>query len=87
MTIADAALKVHRALGSGLLESDYQACPAHDLQRIKRQDQAADRVACLFLACLALLAFRSSGRGRGSLHKVDACEGAALLGQHLRSGR
>ena len=31
--IVDAALKVHRALGPGLLESAYQACLAHDLQK------------------------------------------------------
>jgi hypothetical protein len=31
--IVDAALKVHRALGPGLLESAYQACLAHDLER------------------------------------------------------
>ena len=33
MTVADAAVKVQRALGPRLLESAYQACPAHDLQR------------------------------------------------------
>jgi GxxExxY protein len=31
--MVDAALKVHRALGPGLLESAYQACLAHELQR------------------------------------------------------
>ena len=31
--MVDSALKVHRALGPGLLESAYQACLAHDLQR------------------------------------------------------
>ena len=31
--IVDAALKVHRALGPGLLESAYQACLAHELQK------------------------------------------------------
>jgi GxxExxY protein len=31
--IVDSALKVHRALGPGLLESAYQACLAHDLRR------------------------------------------------------
>ena len=30
--IVDAALKVHCALGPGLLESAYQACLAHELQ-------------------------------------------------------
>ena len=31
--IIDAALKVHRKLGPGLLESAYQACLAHELRR------------------------------------------------------
>jgi GxxExxY protein len=35
--IVDAALKVHRALGPGLLESAYQACLTHELQRRRRQ--------------------------------------------------
>lgn len=30
--IVDAALKVHRALGPGLLESIYEACLAHELR-------------------------------------------------------
>jgi hypothetical protein len=47
--IVDAALKVHRALGPGLLASAYQELHA------------------LFLACLALLAFRSSGGRSGKL--------------------
>jgi len=31
--IVDAALKVHRALGPGLLESAYQACLAYELRK------------------------------------------------------
>ncbi len=31
--IVDAALKVHSALGPGLLESAYQACLAHELRQ------------------------------------------------------
>ena len=31
--IVDAAIKVHRALGPGLLESAYQACLAHELRK------------------------------------------------------
>jgi GxxExxY protein len=34
--IVDAALKVHRALGPGLLESAYQACLTHELKRRRR---------------------------------------------------
>jgi GxxExxY protein len=32
-TIVDAAIKVHRALGPGLLESAYQACLAYELRK------------------------------------------------------
>lgn len=31
--VVDAAIKVHRALGPGLLESAYQRCLAHELRR------------------------------------------------------
>ncbi len=31
--IVDAAIKVHQALGPGLLESAYQACHAHELRK------------------------------------------------------
>jgi GxxExxY protein len=35
--IVDASMKVHRALGPGLLESAYQACLAHELRRRERR--------------------------------------------------
>jgi GxxExxY protein len=41
--IIDAALKVHSALGPGLLESAYEACLLHELN--KRQLQAVTQVA------------------------------------------
>lgn len=31
--IVDSAVKVHRALGPGLLESAYQACLTHELKK------------------------------------------------------
>ena len=31
--IVDAALKVHKALGPGLLESVYETCMVHELER------------------------------------------------------
>lgn len=31
--IVDAAMKVHTALGPGLLESAYEACLAHELRK------------------------------------------------------
>jgi GxxExxY protein len=41
--IIDAAMKVHSALGPGLLESAYEACLLHELN--KRQLQAVSQVA------------------------------------------
>ncbi len=35
--IVDAAIKVHRELGPGLLESAYQACHAHELRKRGRK--------------------------------------------------
>lgn len=35
--IVDAAIKVHRALGPGLLESAYRARLAHELRRRQRR--------------------------------------------------
>ncbi|HEV2386588.1 MAG TPA: GxxExxY protein [Candidatus Acidoferrales bacterium] len=32
-TIIGAAIQVHRVLGPGLLESAYEACPAHELRK------------------------------------------------------
>ena len=41
--IVDAAMKVHTALGPGLLESAYEACLAHELKKrgfsIERQKE------------------------------------------------
>jgi GxxExxY protein len=38
--IIGAAIKVHRKLGPGLLESAYEACLAHELQKLgKRVDR------------------------------------------------
>jgi GxxExxY protein len=40
-TIINSAIRIHRALGPGLLESAYEACLAHDLRkrglRVQRQ--------------------------------------------------
>ena len=43
--VVDAAMKVHTALGPGLLESAYEACLAHELQKrgltVERQKELA----------------------------------------------
>lgn len=39
-TVVDSAMKVHSALGPGLLESAYQACPIHELRKRGLQVEA-----------------------------------------------
>jgi GxxExxY protein len=50
--IVDAALKVHRALGPGLLESAYQACLAHDLQDVGTASNAKSLFRWSLTECL-----------------------------------
>ena len=46
--IVDAAIKVHKILGPGLLESVYQICFVHELQRRKLRVTTGDSVAIVF---------------------------------------
>ena len=48
--IVDAAMKVHRALGPGLLESAYQSCLADQLVLVQKQD--GERILPIHLAQL-----------------------------------
>ena len=56
--IVDAALKVHRALGPGLLESAYQACLAQDLQRRRHQVECEVAVPLVFEDVLIAVGYR-----------------------------
>lgn len=56
--IVDAALKVHRTLGPGLLESAYQACLAHDLQRRRHQVECEVAVPLKFEGVLIEVGYR-----------------------------
>jgi GxxExxY protein len=49
--IVDAAMKVHPALGPGLLESAYQACLAHELRRRERQVECEVALPLEFEGC------------------------------------
>jgi len=44
--IIGAAIKVHRKLGPGLLESAYQACLAYEVQQLGYTGRAADQLSC-----------------------------------------
>ena len=46
--IVDAAIKVHRALGPGLLESAYQACLAHERRRRQHRVECEVALSLLF---------------------------------------
>jgi GxxExxY protein len=56
--IVDAALKVHRALGPGLLESAYQACLAHELQRRRHRVECEFAVPLEFEGVLIEVGYR-----------------------------
>ena len=45
--VVDAMLKVHRALGPGLLESTFQACLAHEAQLLTYLKLPAHRLGLL----------------------------------------
>ena len=56
--IVDAAIKVHRALGPGLLESAYQACLAHELSRRQRRVECEVAVPLRFEGVLIEAGYR-----------------------------
>jgi len=56
--IFDAALKVHRALGPGLLESAYQACLAHEPQRRRHRVECEVAVPLEFERVLIEVGYR-----------------------------
>ena len=56
--IVDAALKVHRALGAGLLESAYQACLAHELQKCRHRVECEVVVPLEFEGALIEVGYR-----------------------------
>jgi hypothetical protein len=56
--IVDAAIKVHRALGPGLLESAYQACLAHELRRRQHQVECEVALSLLFEGVLIEVGYR-----------------------------
>ena len=56
--IVDAALKVNRALGPGLLESAYQACLAHELQKRRHRVECEVVVPLAFEGVLIEVGYR-----------------------------
>jgi len=56
--IVDAAIKVHRALGPGLLESAYQACLAHELRRRQHRVECEVTLSLQFEGVLIEVGYR-----------------------------
>ena len=56
--IVDRAIKVHRALGPGLLESAYQACLAHELRRRQHRVECEVAVSLQFEGVLIEVGYR-----------------------------
>ncbi len=54
--IIGAAIKVHRELGPGLLESAYEACLAHDLRKLGMKVETSETSAAHLRTALSLIA-------------------------------
>jgi GxxExxY protein len=88
--IIGAAIKIHRKLGPGLLESAYQACMAHELQNLGRRVERQKAVPLIYEDVKLDCGFRADliveGRVavelkcKEALHPVDE----AQLLSHLR---
>ncbi len=88
--IIGAAIKVHKTLGSGLLESAYEACVAHELEkqglRVERQKPIPVVYECVKLECGFRADLLVEGcvlaelKAKESLHPIDE----AQLLSHLR---
>lgn len=57
-TIVDAALKVHKALGPGLLESVYEVCLIHELRRRGLRVRSQEPVPIMYEGLKFVEAFR-----------------------------
>jgi GxxExxY protein len=88
--IIGAAIKIHRKLGPGLLESAYQACMAHELQNLGRRVERQKAVPLIYEGVKLDCGFRADliveGRVavelkcKEAMHPVDE----AQLLSHLR---
>jgi GxxExxY protein len=88
--IIGAAIKIHRKLGPGLLESAYQACMAHELQNLGRRVERQKAVPLIYEGVKLDCGFRADLIVEGkvavelkckeALHPVDE----AQLLSHLR---
>jgi GxxExxY protein len=88
--IIGAAIKIHRKLGPGLLESAYEACMAHELQNLRRRVERQKAVPLIYEGVKLDCGFRADliveGRVavelkcKEALHPVDE----AQLLSHLR---
>jgi len=91
--VVDAALKVHRALGPGLLESAYQACLAHELQR--RRHCVECEVSGAFLGVLVVSVYLQlgtyglplTGFGNGFFYNLPGSLFEIQLQSHLTAFR
>ncbi len=88
--IIGAAMKVHRTLGPGLLESAYQACLAHELEKLGLQVERRKPVPVVYEEVKLDCGFRADLvveglvavelKAKEALHPIDS----AQLLSHLR---
>ena len=89
-TIIGAAIKVHRALGPGLLESAYRVCLAYELEKLGLQVEQEKPVPLVYEGIRLECGFRADllveglvvveCKAREKLHPVDK----AQVASHLR---
>ena len=88
--IIGAAIKIHRALGPGLLESAYEACLAYELQRLGMKVERQKPVPLIYESVKLDCGFRADlvvearvvveTKSKDALHPIDD----AQLLSHLR---
>ena len=89
-TIIGAAIKVHRALGPGLLESAYRVCLAYELEKLELKVEQEKSVPLIYEGVRLECGFRADFlveslvvvecKAREKLHPVDK----AQVASHLR---
>ncbi len=89
-TIIGAAIKVHRALGPGLLESAYRTCLAYELTKLGLRVQQEEPIPVIYEGVRLECAFRADllieglviveCKAKVAVHPVDK----AQLASHLR---
>ena len=88
-TIIGAAIKVHRTLGPGLLESAYRACLAYELQKLGHHVEIEKKIPLIYEEVKLECGFRADllvdeiviveCKAKEKLHPIDKAQAASHL--------